>query len=71
MVPTQAYIFFILTFFFYMYIRVTKTLGLGSYLWYGRIVLGVEVLGATTTMIYGALPYPKACHWCHTERCYT
>lgn len=50
----QAYIFFIFTFCFYMYIRITKTLGLGAYLWYGCLVLGVEVLGATTTLIYGA-----------------
>ena len=37
-----------------MYIRVTKTLGLGHYFWYGCLVLAVEVLGATTTLIYGA-----------------
>lgn len=49
----SAYIFFVLAFGFYMYIRVTKTLGLGSYLWYGCLVLAVEVLGATTTLIYG------------------
>ena len=41
---------FICAFGFYMYIRVTKTLGLGSYFWYGCLVLGVEVLGATTTL---------------------
>lgn len=55
-VALQAYIFFIIAFCFYMYIRVTKTLGLGSYLWYGCIVLAVEVLGASTTLIYGAPP---------------
>ena len=45
---------FICAFGFYMFIRVSKTLGLGSYFWYGVLVLAVEVLGATTTLIYGA-----------------
>lgn len=44
-----------------MFIRITKTLGgLGSYLVYGIFVLIVEVLGATTTLIYGALLLPLA-----------
>ena len=50
----QAYLVFICAFGFYMFIRVSKTLGLGGYLWYGCFVLAVEVLGATTTLIYGA-----------------
>ena len=54
----QAYLTFICAFGFYMFIRVTKTLGLGSYFWYGCLVLAVEVLGATTTLIYGAARLP-------------
>ena len=52
---------FICAFGFYMFIRVSKTLGLGGYFWYGCLVLAVEVLGATTTLIYGA---PRAVHSC-------
>lgn len=49
------FLLYIVAFFAYMYIRITKTLsGLGSYLVYGIFVLAVEVLGATTTLIYGA-----------------
>lgn len=48
------FVFYIVAFFAYMFIRITKTLsGLGSYLIYGIFVLAVEVLGATTTFIYG------------------
>ena len=38
---------------FYLWVRITKTLGLGRYTAYGAIVLGVECLGATTVLIYG------------------
>jgi endoglucanase len=48
-----VYIFYILAFGFYMWVRITKTLDLGSYLWYGIIVLAVEILGATTVFLYG------------------
>lgn len=37
----------------YMYIRASKTLGLGGYLGYGLYVLGVEILGAIATLLYG------------------
>jgi len=51
---TAVFVFYIVAFFAYMFIRITKTLsGLGSYLIYGIFVLAVEVLGATTTFIYG------------------
>ncbi len=55
----QAYLVFICAFGFYMFIRVSKTLGLGGYFWYGCLVLAVEVLGATTTLIYGASLRPS------------
>ena len=35
-------------------IRVTKTLDLGIYTWWGIIVFIVEMLGASTTLLYGA-----------------
>ena len=38
---------------FYLYIRVSKTMDLGQYLWYGVIVLVVEIMGASTTLLYG------------------
>lgn len=34
-------------------IRITKTLDLGPYLWYGCVILGIEMLGATTVILYG------------------
>jgi len=55
---------FICAFGFYMFIRVSKTLGLGGYFWYGCLVLAVEVLGATTTLIYGASLRPSAAMGC-------
>ena len=52
-----AFLFYIIALLVYLYIRIMKTLsGLGSYLVYGIFVLGVEVLGATTTLIYGGCP---------------
>ncbi len=59
-VGTTVFSLWIFAFFFYMFIRVTKTLQLGSYIVYGIFVLGVEVLGASTTLIYGARQ-PRAC----------
>ena len=38
---------------FYLYVRITKTLDLGPYLWYGCIILAIEMLGATTVILYG------------------
>ncbi|KAK9823799.1 hypothetical protein WJX72_005584 [[Myrmecia] bisecta] len=40
---------------FYLWVRITKTLdGLGAkYLWYGIYLLALEIVGSTTTIIYG------------------
>ncbi len=38
---------------FYLWVRITKTLGLGPYIAYGYFVLIVECLGATTVILYG------------------
>lgn len=32
--------------------RCAKTLDLGAYLWYGIIVLAIEIAGATTTLVW-------------------
>ena len=45
--------FYTLAFFFYMWVRITKTLDLGPYLGYGIFVLIVEIMGATSTISYG------------------
>lgn len=37
---------------FYLYVRVAKTLDLGPYVWYGVIVLAIEIAGATTTLVW-------------------
>lgn len=37
---------------FYLYVRVAKTLDLGAYVWYGVIVLAIEIAGATTTLVW-------------------
>jgi hypothetical protein len=50
----QVFFAYIAAFLGYMFIRITKTLALGNYFVYGLFVLGVEILGATTTIIYGA-----------------
>lgn len=34
-------------------VRTTKTMDLGSYTWWGIIVFVVEMLGASTTLLYG------------------
>ena len=44
---------YVVCFLFYMWVRVTKTLDLGRYLGYGVFVLIVEIMGATTTILYG------------------
>ncbi|KAK9803849.1 hypothetical protein WJX73_008180 [Symbiochloris irregularis] len=38
---------------FYIWVRVTKTLGLAQYTFYGVIVLIIELMGATTVILYG------------------
>lgn len=38
---------------FYLWVRITKTLGLGPYTPYGIVILVLEIFGATTTSIYG------------------
>ena len=38
---------------FYIWIRITYTLALGPYLPYGCVILGIEMLGATTVILYG------------------
>lgn len=46
--------FYICAFVFYMYVRIAYSLDLGpGYIWYGIYLLCVEVLGFTTTIIYG------------------
>ena len=35
--------------------RITKTLDLGPYLWYGGVILGIEMLGATTIVVRTSL----------------
>ena len=34
-------------------VRITKTMNLGAYMWWGVIVFCVELLGASTTVLYG------------------
>jgi hypothetical protein len=41
-------------------VRITKTLNLGPYLWYGGVILGIELLGATTVLVHSCMP-PAAC----------
>ena len=49
-----AMTFYICAFAFYMYVRIAHSLDLGpGYIWYGIYLLCVEVLGFTTTIIYG------------------
>ena len=46
--------FYICAFIFYMYVRIAHSLDLGpGYIWYGIYLLCVEILGFTTTIIYG------------------
>ena len=61
----QIFFAYIAAFLGYMFIRITKTLALGNYFVYGLFVLGVEILGATTTIIYGA-PFGFSLGCCHT-----
>ena len=43
---------YLCAFVFYLYVRISKTLDLGAYVWYGVIVLVVELAGATTTLVW-------------------
>jgi len=46
--------FFIAALIFYIYVRAAKTLDLGAkYQWYGIVILVVEIIGSTTTLVYG------------------
>ena len=49
----SVFIFYVCALVFYLWIRITKTLDLGEYLGYGIFVLCVEVMGATTVILYG------------------
>jgi len=62
-----VFVLFICAFITYVTIRATKTLGLGGSMWYGVIVLMVEMLGAIAMFPYGVClsfkvddPVPKA-----------
>jgi endoglucanase len=48
-----VFCFYICALGFYLWIRIAKTLDLGQYLGYGIFVLCVEVMGATTVILYG------------------
>ena len=48
-----VYILFISVFIGYVFIRAWKTLGLGGSLWYGIVVLAVEILGGIAMLPYG------------------
>ena len=48
-----SFIAYILALGFYLWVRITKTLDLGPYLWYGCLILAIEMLGATTVILYG------------------
>lgn len=48
-----VFMFYIISFAFYLWIRITKTLDIGAYQWYGIIVLTVECMGASTVVLYG------------------
>ena len=48
-----VFIFFICAFITYIGIRAAKTLGLGGSLWYGVVVLIVEILGGIAMLPYG------------------
>jgi endoglucanase len=49
----SVFTFYICALGFYLWIRIAKTLDLGQYLGYGIFVLCVEVMGATTVILYG------------------
>lgn len=47
-------LFFVAALIFYIYCRAAKTLNLGAkFIWYGIVILVVEIIGSTTTLIYG------------------
>ena len=48
-----VFFLYLCSFIFYLWIRISKTLNLGPYLAYGWYVLIVEIMGATTVILYG------------------
>jgi cellulose synthase/poly-beta-1,6-N-acetylglucosamine synthase-like glycosyltransferase len=47
-------IFYLCALIFYIYVRAAKTLNLGAkYQWYGIVILVIEIIGSTTTIVYG------------------
>ena len=44
---------YLCSFVFYLWIRCAKTLNLGPYVAYGYYVLAVEIMGASTVILYG------------------
>ena len=52
-IGTISFITYICALGFYLWVRITKTLGLGPYIAYGYFVLVIECLGATTVILYG------------------
>ena len=52
-VGMSVFVFYVCALGFYLWIRISKTLDLGEYVWYGVLVLCVECMGATTVILYG------------------
>lgn len=52
-IGSMSFTAYILALGFYLWVRITKTLDLGPYLWYGILILSIEMLGATTVILYG------------------
>ena len=48
-----VFFLYLCSFIFYLWIRISKTLNLGPYVAYGWYVLLVEIMGATTVILYG------------------
>ncbi|KAL4426135.1 hypothetical protein ABPG77_002721 [Micractinium sp. CCAP 211/92] len=48
-----VFVFFLAAFGFYVWARAAHTLGLGSMLWYGVLVLMVEIMGGLAMLPYG------------------
>jgi cellulose synthase/poly-beta-1,6-N-acetylglucosamine synthase-like glycosyltransferase len=49
-----AMTFYLAAFVFYLWVRISKTMNMGpGYVWYGIYLLVVEILGASTVILYG------------------
>jgi endoglucanase len=49
-----AMFFYLCALGFYLWVRITKTMNMGpGYVWYGIYLLVVEILGASTVILYG------------------